>query len=61
SPKVYFALGISGQMQHMVGVHNADIIVAVNKDQNAPVFNQADYGIVGDLHEVLPALTAKLA
>ncbi|MEA5020386.1 MAG: FAD-binding protein [Gordonibacter sp.] len=60
SPKVYFAIGISGQMQHMIGVHNADVIVAINKDQNAPVFNQADYGIVGDLHEVLPALTAKL-
>ena len=61
SPKVYFAIGISGQMQHMIGVHNADIIVAINKDQNAPVFNQADYGIVGDLHEILPALTANLA
>lgn len=61
SPKVYFAIGISGQMQHMIGVHNADIIVAVNKDQNAPVFAQADYGLVGDLHEVLPALVEKLS
>ncbi len=61
SPKVYFAVGISGQMQHMIGVHNADIIVAVNKDQNAPVFAQADFGLVGDLHEALPALVEKLS
>lgn len=61
SPKVYFAVGISGQMQHMIGVHNADTIIAINKDQNAPVFSQADYGIVGDLREVLPALAAKLS
>lgn len=61
SPKVYFAVGISGQMQHMVGVHNADVIVAINKDQNAPVFNQADYGLVGDLHEALPKLIEKLS
>lgn len=61
SPKVYFAIGISGQMQHMIGVHNADVIVAVNKDQNAPVFSQADFGLVGDLHEALPALVEKLS
>lgn len=61
SPKVYFAIGISGQMQHMIGVHNADVIVAINKDQNAPVFSQADFGLVGDLHEALPALVEKLS
>ncbi|MVX60709.1 electron transfer flavoprotein subunit alpha/FixB family protein [Enterorhabdus mucosicola] len=61
APKVYFAVGISGQMQHMIGVHNADTIIAINKDKNAPVFNQADYGLVADLHEALPALAAKLA
>ena len=61
SPKVYFAVGISGQMQHMIGVHGADTIIAINKDQNAPVFNQADYGLVGDLHEVLPKLVEKLS
>lgn len=61
SPKVYFAVGISGQMQHMIGVHNADVVVAVNKDRNAPVFAQADYGLVADLHEALPALVEKLS
>lgn len=61
SPKVYFAVGISGQMQHMIGVHNADVVIAINKDKNAPVFNQADYGLVGDLREVLPALAQKLS
>lgn len=61
SPKVYFAVGISGQMQHMIGVHNADVVIAINKDKNAPVFNQADYGLVGDLREALPALVQKLS
>lgn len=61
APKVYIAVGISGQMQHMIGVHNADTIIAINKDKNAPVFNQADYGLVADLHEALPALTEKLS
>ena len=60
APKAYFALGISGQMQHMVGVTNAETIIAVNKDQNAPIFKQADYGIVGDLYKVIPALIEKL-
>ena len=56
SPKVYIGLGVSGQMRHMVGVNAADIIVAVNKDKNAAIFKQCDYGIVGDLKAVLPEL-----
>ena len=60
APKAYIALGISGQMQHMVGVQGADTIIAVNKDQNAPIFKQCDYGIVGDIYKVLPALIEAL-
>lgn len=60
SPKVYVAAGISGQMQHMVGCNRSGLVVAVNKDKNAPVFKQCDYGIVGDVKDVLPRLTAAL-
>ena len=60
APRVYFALGLSGQMQHMVGVTKAGTIVAINKDKNAPVFKQCDLGLVGDLKTALPALTAGL-
>ena len=60
SPKIYVACGISGQMQHMVGCNGAETVIAINKDKNAPVFKQCDYGIVGDLKDVLPALTAAL-
>ena len=60
SPKAYVACGISGQMQHMVGCNRAGTMFAINKDKNAPVFKQCDYGIVGDIKDVLPKLAAAL-